>query len=90
MKKYRFNSELDHKRGKFVVKTENESFEDTFLKAFKGLNKEHIEVFPDNGGIEFTIEINCPGGLKKAFRSYMVGEKLTEPKGVLYQFDEIT
>ncbi|WP_448607192.1 hypothetical protein [Paenimyroides ceti] len=89
MKKYRFNRELDHKRGKFVVKTENESFEETFLKAFTRLNKEDIEIFPDGDGVNFTTEVTCADGLKKPFRSFMVGE-LTEPKGVLYQFDEIS
>lgn len=90
MKMYEFNEKYDKKRGRFAVKFDFNSFEETFLKVYRNIKKENIEVFPDNGGIEVTVEVTYTDGSKKAFRSFMVGEKLTEPKGVLYQFDEIS
>ncbi|WP_448607623.1 hypothetical protein [Paenimyroides ceti] len=90
MKMYEFNEKYDKKRGRFAVKFAFNSFEQTFLKAFRNIKKDNIEVFPDNGGIEFTVEVTCTDGSKKAFRSFMVGRKLTKPSGPIYQFDEIS
>lgn len=90
MKMYEFNEKYDKKRGRFAVKFDFNSFEQTFLKAFRNIKKENIEVFPDNGGIEFTVEVTYPNDVKKAFRSFMVGKKLTTPASIIYQFDEIS
>jgi hypothetical protein len=90
MKIYEFNDKYDKKRGRHAVKFDFNSFEETFLKAFRNLKKENIEVFPDNGGIEFIVEVRYSDGSKKAFRSFMVGRKISKPIGTIYKFDEIS